>query len=177
MEKRILQSVEIKESEKMSKNKTVQVAPDAKKKRSVSYLPEDAQVWDPAKGWVFVKDISVIAKAGKRIQAREMFTRAVVSLLLKKGPQSRVTFTTLAKEIGLEAKLKTKVGYGFLFKEGVVGRIPGKLVYGLTRKAEKEYPELFKQALAAVPKTAPIAPTVEAEESDSEAEDLEGKLE
>lgn len=162
----------------MSKNKTVQVAPDIKKKRTVAYLPPDAQVWDPAKGWVQVKDISVIAKAGKRIQAREMFTRAVVSLLLKKGPQTRETFTTLAKDIGAEAKLKTKVGFGFLFKEGVVGRIPGKLVYGLTRKAEKEYPELFKQALSAVPRPAPTAPAVEAEESETEeTEELESKLE
>lgn len=143
------------------------------KKRKVRVLPPDAEIYVVGKGWVTVSEYAPVVAPGKTAQAHDEFLRAIIAKIVAEGPQKRTVFKEFATTVAEKAGLKRKIGFTKYINDGTFGRLPGTLLYGVTRKAEKMYPDLFPKVEVTEEAEEPeVEVAAEAEEAEEVTEEL-----
>jgi len=153
-------------------SKPEELTPEKKHKTRV--LAEDTEIYIVGKGWVTVKEYAPVVAPGRTAQAHDLFLKAIIGKIITEGPQPRNIFKEFAAVVAEKAGLKRKVGFTKYINDGTFGRLPGSLLYGVTRKAEKIYPDLFPKVTAPAEEAEP-EPEVEVSaevEAETEAEEL-----
>jgi hypothetical protein len=149
-----------------------------KKERKMRTLAPEQEIYIVGKGWMKVEAYAPVVVPGKTAQAHDAFLKEIISKIVSEGPQTRKIFKELASTVAEKAGLKRKVGFTKYINDGTFGRLPGTLLYGVTRKAEKMYPDLFPEVVetAEAPEVVETAEVAEVEVEEEEAETLTSEL-
>jgi len=143
---------------KKTPSKPVEVAPAAPAKKVTETIGPDELVFYKGK-WVKAGQIIVSKKAPARSKARTELVGAIITQLKETGTIDRPVLKQLGITIGQKHGFKKALGFKFLLKQGVLKRLEGTRLYGLRKKAQELYPELFGEV-----------PEAEAEEEAAETE-------